>query len=245
MKAWKKTPPELVAAFDRALPLSPGVTRRPMFGYASAFVNGSMFAGTFQDAIVVRLAEDDRVELLKLKGAAPFRTDGSPDEGVRRRSSFDRRHAEGAWCVDRAGTPVRAHATGESHSERALGDEGRRETYDRKAGDRQEEIKREVGSYRLSQQMVYTALRGNDDATRILVKPWREAGVTRSDWRRAHRAVVALIAGLVWRTRGSKEARQLERDTAMQRLSRIAEGDPESTRYGLDLAHAEDEHADR
>lgn len=36
----------------------------------------------------------------------------------------------------------------------------------------------------------------------------------------------------------------MERDAAMQRLSRIAEGDPESTRYGLDLAHAEDEHAD-
>ena len=29
----------------------------------------------------------------------------------------------------------------------------------------------------------------------------------------------------------------------MQRLSRIAEGDPESTRYGLDLAHANEEHA--
>ena len=43
-----------------------------MFGYASAFVNGNMFAGTFQEAIVVRLAEDDRAALLKLKGAAPF-----------------------------------------------------------------------------------------------------------------------------------------------------------------------------
>jgi hypothetical protein len=37
----------------------------------------------------------------------------------------------------------------------------------------------------------------------------------------------------------------MERDAAMQRLSRIAEGDPESTRYGLDLAHAEDEHDNR
>ena len=77
------------------------------------------------------------------------------------------------------------------------------------------------------------------------VKPWREAGVSPADWRRAHRAVVALIADLVWRSRGSKEARQLEKDAAMQRLSRIAEGDPESTRYGLDLAHADDEHAER
>ena len=102
-----------------------------------------------------------------------------------------------------------------------------------------------VGSYRLSQQMVYGAAPGSIVANQRPVKPWREAGVTRADWRRAHRAVVALIADLVWRTRGSKEARQMERDAAMQRLSRIAEGDPESTRYGLDLAHAEDEHAER
>src|SRR5258705_5389110 len=72
MKAWKKTSPELVAAFDSALPTSPSVPRRPMFGYASAFVNGNMFAGTFQDSIVVRLSETDRAALLKLKGAAPF-----------------------------------------------------------------------------------------------------------------------------------------------------------------------------
>ncbi len=78
MKAWKKSSPELVAAFDKALPASPGVTRRPMFGYASAFVNGNMFAGTFQDAIVVRLAESDRVALLKLEGAAPFEPMGRP-----------------------------------------------------------------------------------------------------------------------------------------------------------------------
>jgi TfoX/Sxy family transcriptional regulator of competence genes len=78
VKAWKKTSPELVAAFDKALPRSPSVTRRPMFGYASAFVNGNMFAGTFQDSIVVRLAETDRAALLKLKGAAPFEPMGHP-----------------------------------------------------------------------------------------------------------------------------------------------------------------------
>ncbi|MDP9282368.1 MAG: TfoX/Sxy family protein [Chloroflexota bacterium] len=78
MKVWKKTSPELTAAFDKAVPASPTVTRRPMFGYASAFVNGNMFAGTFQDAIVVRLAETDRAALLKLKGAAPFAPMGHP-----------------------------------------------------------------------------------------------------------------------------------------------------------------------
>ena len=78
MKAWKKTSPELVATFDKAVPVSPSVTRRPMFGYASAFVNGNMFAGTFQDSIVVRLAETDRAALLKVKGAAPFAPMGHP-----------------------------------------------------------------------------------------------------------------------------------------------------------------------
>jgi TfoX/Sxy family transcriptional regulator of competence genes len=78
VKAWKKTPPELVAAFDKAVPASPDVTRRPMFGYASAFVNGNMFAGTYQDTIVVRLAETDRAALLKMKGATPFTPMGHP-----------------------------------------------------------------------------------------------------------------------------------------------------------------------
>ena len=47
-----------------------------MFGYASAFVNGNLFAGTFQDTILVRLAATDRAALLKLKGAAQFKPMG-------------------------------------------------------------------------------------------------------------------------------------------------------------------------
>lgn len=78
MKTWKRTPPEVVAAFDKAVPASPSITRRPMFGYASAFVNGNMFAGTFQEMIVVRLAGADRDALLKIKGAAPFEPMGRP-----------------------------------------------------------------------------------------------------------------------------------------------------------------------
>jgi TfoX/Sxy family transcriptional regulator of competence genes len=78
MKPWKRTPPETVAAFEKAVPASPTITRRPMFGYASAFVNGNMFAGTFQDAVVVRLSETDRAALLKVKGAAPFEPMGRP-----------------------------------------------------------------------------------------------------------------------------------------------------------------------
>lgn len=77
------------------------------------------------------------------------------------------------------------------------------------------------------------------------MKPWKEAGVTQSQWRRAHHAVVELIADLVWRARGSKDARAQEREAAMQRLTQIGEGDPESTRYGLDLAHGDADQADR
>jgi hypothetical protein len=79
----------------------------------------------------------------------------------------------------------------------------------------------------------------------VRVKPWKEAGVTLADWRRAHRAVIRLVADLVWRARGSTGSHAHEREAAMQRLSRIAEGDPESTRYGLDLAQSEDERAER
>ena len=79
----------------------------------------------------------------------------------------------------------------------------------------------------------------------VVVKPWREAGVTLADWRKARRAVVGLVADLVWRARGSHDVRRTEREEAMQRLSGIADGDPESTRYGLDLARADEEHPER
>ena len=57
---WKKTPPQLVASFDRAAPKDPRVVRKPMFGYPALFLNGNMFAGTFQNKIVARLSEADR-----------------------------------------------------------------------------------------------------------------------------------------------------------------------------------------
>jgi TfoX/Sxy family transcriptional regulator of competence genes len=62
---WKKTPPELAARFDRAAPKDPAVVRKPMFGYPAVFLNGNMFAGTFQDKIVARLAPDARERAIK------------------------------------------------------------------------------------------------------------------------------------------------------------------------------------
>ncbi|HKW78918.1 MAG TPA: TfoX/Sxy family protein [Candidatus Limnocylindria bacterium] len=69
---WKKSPPELIAAFDKAAPKDRRAVRRPMFGYPALFVNGNMFAGTYQDKVVVRLSEEDRARLMNEKGAAPF-----------------------------------------------------------------------------------------------------------------------------------------------------------------------------
>ena len=69
--AWKKTPPELAAAFDRAAPKGPKVVRKPMFGYPAVFLNGNMFAGTFQDKIVARLSPDARERAIKA-GAKQF-----------------------------------------------------------------------------------------------------------------------------------------------------------------------------
>jgi len=45
---------------------------RQMFGYPCAFVNGQMFCGTFGNAIIVRLDEAGRAELLAVEGAAVF-----------------------------------------------------------------------------------------------------------------------------------------------------------------------------
>jgi TfoX/Sxy family transcriptional regulator of competence genes len=68
---WKKTPPELAAAFDRAAPKDPKVVRKPMFGYPALFLNGNMFSGTFQDKVVARLAGAERERAIKA-GAKPF-----------------------------------------------------------------------------------------------------------------------------------------------------------------------------
>ncbi|MDP9246362.1 MAG: TfoX/Sxy family protein [Chloroflexota bacterium] len=62
---WKKTPPELAAKFDQAAPKDPKVLRKPMFGYPALFLNGNMFAGTFQDKVIARLPETARARAIK------------------------------------------------------------------------------------------------------------------------------------------------------------------------------------
>jgi TfoX/Sxy family transcriptional regulator of competence genes len=43
-----------------------------MFGYPAVFVGGRMFAGLFQDGMVLRLGDADRARFLALPGAIPF-----------------------------------------------------------------------------------------------------------------------------------------------------------------------------
>ena len=69
--AWRKSPPELIAAFERVVPAGSGAERRPMFGYPAAFVNGNMFAGLFEDRVVMRLDETGIAEA-KQHGVSDF-----------------------------------------------------------------------------------------------------------------------------------------------------------------------------
>jgi len=70
--AWTKSPQNLIELFTESLPADPRIQTRKMFGYPAAFVNGSMFAGLFQDQMFVRLAADDRAALDAAYGAVDF-----------------------------------------------------------------------------------------------------------------------------------------------------------------------------
>lgn len=69
---WKKTSPALINRFTEALPTSPEVQRRAMFGYPCAFVNGNMFCGLHEERLFVRLGESERQRLLREPDACPF-----------------------------------------------------------------------------------------------------------------------------------------------------------------------------
>ncbi len=71
MGKWRKSPPELIALFEAAMPGPPAEPRK-MFGYPVGFVNGHMFMGLFQEEMNLRLGEADRAALLALPGAHPF-----------------------------------------------------------------------------------------------------------------------------------------------------------------------------
>jgi hypothetical protein len=71
--SFAKVPPEVLAAFEAALPVDARVERRKMFGCPCAFASGNLFFGCFEDRITVRLPPEARTEVLaSLPGARPF-----------------------------------------------------------------------------------------------------------------------------------------------------------------------------
>lgn len=71
-KKWKPAPEQLVRAFEDAIRFVPNITQRKMFGYPAAFVGGYLFAGLFENSMVLKLPAESRSTLLKLPGAARF-----------------------------------------------------------------------------------------------------------------------------------------------------------------------------
>jgi hypothetical protein len=72
MGRWKKSPPELIARFEAALPRDPHVEPKKMFGYPAAFVSGGFFTGLHEHRVVLRLPADVHAQTKALAGAAAF-----------------------------------------------------------------------------------------------------------------------------------------------------------------------------
>jgi len=72
MPPFRKSPPELVARFDELAVLAGDADRKQMFGFPVCVLRGNMFMGLHQDALILRLAPDDRAEFLGRYDAAVF-----------------------------------------------------------------------------------------------------------------------------------------------------------------------------
>jgi TfoX/Sxy family transcriptional regulator of competence genes len=66
--SWKKSPPELVAAFATYVHGRPELATRQMFGYPAAFLGGNLTTSLYQDRWIVRLADADAAALRDLGG---------------------------------------------------------------------------------------------------------------------------------------------------------------------------------
>jgi TfoX/Sxy family transcriptional regulator of competence genes len=71
-RKWKPAPAELITRFEASVSLFPGIRQRRMFGYPAAFVNGHLFAGLFENRMVLKLPAESRSKLLEIPGAARF-----------------------------------------------------------------------------------------------------------------------------------------------------------------------------
>jgi TfoX/Sxy family transcriptional regulator of competence genes len=68
---WKKSPPDLVEAFDALVSPYGRAQRRSMFGYPAAFLAGNMVCGLHEDRLVLRL-DPRAAAAAKKRGACDF-----------------------------------------------------------------------------------------------------------------------------------------------------------------------------
>jgi TfoX/Sxy family transcriptional regulator of competence genes len=74
MQKWRKPDADLVKLLDEAvsgLEFDRPVDFRPMFGCPSYFTGGNLFAGVWQETVMLRLDEDDRARVTAA-GGRPF-----------------------------------------------------------------------------------------------------------------------------------------------------------------------------
>lgn len=69
--------PQAVAAYEAALPTTPDVVKKTMFGCPCAFVQRQMFFGTFGESLVARVGPDRAAALSDQPGLRPFAPDGA------------------------------------------------------------------------------------------------------------------------------------------------------------------------
>jgi TfoX/Sxy family transcriptional regulator of competence genes len=72
MPKWKPAPEALIQRFEVALVSLPGTEKKKMFGYPAALAQGNMFAGLFEDRMILRLSVEDRAEFTSRFGATTF-----------------------------------------------------------------------------------------------------------------------------------------------------------------------------
>lgn len=72
MPKFTPTPGSLKTRFAEIMEIFPEAEPRKMFGYPAAFIQDQMSFGTFGDALMMRLSEDDRAKFLKLPDAKLF-----------------------------------------------------------------------------------------------------------------------------------------------------------------------------
>jgi len=106
MAAWRKPDEVLVRRLDEtvaALEFDRPVDYRPMFGCPAYFTGGNMFAGVWQETMMLRLSEDDRAEVIAAGGAAFEPMPGRPmKEYVALPPSMVADPDTAAWWVHRA-----------------------------------------------------------------------------------------------------------------------------------------------